>query len=203
MITVCVNYCTCTVLDTMNALDWLDRDLLQSDLQRLVEWSTMWQMPFNDTKCSVMHLGGSNQKFDYFMGSYKLEAVSQEKDLGFCITDNLKPSMQYVYSKASRDLGLIGRTISFKSTEYTFWFDYTRLLFVPIWNTVCLLGHHIMLKTVNDLEQPIKNVKDRTLLQRVQHRFTRMVPGLKNVSYKKKTGTPGPMDIGGTNVRIC
>jgi len=114
------------------------------------------------------------------------QSVSQEKDLGFCITDNLKPSMQYVYSKASRDLGLIGRTISFKSTEYTFWFDYTRLLFVPIWNTVCLLGHHIMLKTVNDLEQPIKNVKDRTLLQGVQHRFTRMVPGLKMCLIRKR-----------------
>ena len=49
-----------------------DRDLLQSDLQHLVEWSTKWQMPFNDTKCSVIHLGGNNQKFDYFMGSHRL-----------------------------------------------------------------------------------------------------------------------------------
>ena len=71
------------------------------------------------TKCSVMHLGGNNQKFDYFMGSHKLEAVSQEKVLRFWITDNLKPSMQCqnAYSKASRALGLIGRTISFKSKD--------------------------------------------------------------------------------------
>jgi len=48
-------------------------------------------MPF---MCSVMHLGGNDQKFDYFMGSHKLEAVSQEKDLDVSITDNLKPSMQ-------------------------------------------------------------------------------------------------------------
>jgi len=76
-------------------------------------------MPFNDTNYSVMHLGGNNLKFDYFMGSHKLEAVSQEKDLGVWITDNLKPSMQcqYAYSKANRALGLIGRTISFKSED--------------------------------------------------------------------------------------
>jgi len=66
-----------------------------------------------------MHLGGNNQKFDYFMGSHKLEAVSQEKDLGVWITDNLKPSTQcqYAYSEASRALGLIGRTISFESKD--------------------------------------------------------------------------------------
>jgi len=34
-----------------------------------------------------VHLGGNNQKFDYFMGSRKLEAVSQEKDLGVWITN--------------------------------------------------------------------------------------------------------------------
>ena len=66
-----------------------------------------------------MHLDGNNQNFDYFVESHKLEAVSQENDLGVWITDNLKPSMQcqYAYSKASRALGLIGRTISFKSKD--------------------------------------------------------------------------------------
>ena len=115
LITVPVQYLT----QWMLLIDWLDRDLLQSDLQRLVEWSTKWQMPFNDTKCSVMHLGGNNQKFYYFMGSQKLEAVSQEKDLGVWITDNLKLSIQChnAYSKASRALSLIGRTISFKSKD--------------------------------------------------------------------------------------
>ena len=66
----------------------------------------------------VMHLGRNNLKFDYFMGSHKLKTVSQEKDLGVWITDNLKPSMQcqYAYSKASRALGLIGRTTVYHSS---------------------------------------------------------------------------------------
>ena len=64
----------------------------------MAEWSTKCHMPFNDTKCSVKHLGGNSQKFVYFIGSHKLEAVSQEKDVGVWITDNLKPSMQCQYA---------------------------------------------------------------------------------------------------------
>ena len=150
-----------------------DRDQLQLDLQHLVEWSTKWQMPFNDTKCSVMHLGGNNQKFDYFMGSHKLEAVSQERDLGVWITDNLKPSMQcqYAYSKASRALGLIGRTITYKSED----------VLIRLYKT--LVRPH--LEYCVSAWSPYY-VKDRLLLERVQHRFTRMVPGLRNLSYENR-----------------
>jgi len=88
-----------------------------------------------------MHLGGNNQKFDYFMESHKLETVSQEKDLGVWITDNLKPLMQcqYAYSEANRALGLIGRTISLKSKDVLI--RLYKILVRPIWNTlycVCL-----------------------------------------------------------------
>ena len=51
------------------------------------------------------------------MGNHRLESVNEEKDLGIYITDNLKPTKQcqQAYYKASRALGLIGRTISYKS----------------------------------------------------------------------------------------
>jgi len=66
-----------------------------------------------------MHLGKDNQEFDYFMGSNKLEVVKEQRDLGVHFTDNLKSSRQcqLAYSKASKVLGMIGRTISYKNAD--------------------------------------------------------------------------------------
>jgi len=68
--------------------------MLQKDLQRLCHRSEMWQMPFNASKCTVLHLGCHNNVFDYFMNIHKLDAVNQEKDLGILITSNLKSASQ-------------------------------------------------------------------------------------------------------------
>ena len=46
-------------------------------------------MPFNSSKCVVLHLGGCNRKFSYHMGSTQLELVSEERDLGVMICSNL------------------------------------------------------------------------------------------------------------------
>ena len=37
-----------------------DYSYLQDDLDRLVEWSQLWQLHFNDSKCKVLHMGNSN-----------------------------------------------------------------------------------------------------------------------------------------------
>ena len=52
-----------------------DREVLQSDLCRLLEWSDKWQMPFNSSKCMVMQLGQNNNGFKYFMNDHMLDAV--------------------------------------------------------------------------------------------------------------------------------
>ena len=44
-----------------------DADLLQGDLDEMVKWSSMWQLPFNEGKCKIMHYGKNNQKFTYTM----------------------------------------------------------------------------------------------------------------------------------------
>ena len=118
-------------------------------------------------------VGSRNQKFHYFMDNVKLETVTKERDLGVCISETLKPSMQcqQAYSKASKALGLIGRTISYKSKD-------------------------VLLRLCKTLVRPHLEycvsawspyyTKDRLLLECVQHRFTRMVPGLKHMSYDNR-----------------
>ena len=34
-----------------------DSEILQNDLLDIMKWSEKWQLPFNLTKCKIMHLG--------------------------------------------------------------------------------------------------------------------------------------------------
>ena len=83
------------------------RYLLQHDLQQLEQWSDTWQVPFNTSKCKVMHIGRTNQKFQYSTGNQNLEPVSNQRDLGVQLSADLKPSTQSqkAYTKASKVLG--------------------------------------------------------------------------------------------------
>ena len=69
-----------------------DRAAIQSDLDRLLEWSDRWQMPFNTSKCMMMHLVKKNTKYQYSMDNCVLQEVTVEKDLAVCISGNLKPA---------------------------------------------------------------------------------------------------------------
>jgi len=53
---------------------------------------------------------------DYYMNGAKLDNVTEEKDLGVWISNDLKASQQCVqaFSKANRILGVVNRTIKCK-----------------------------------------------------------------------------------------
>jgi len=162
----------------MQVNDEQDREQLQADLDCLTEWSEKWQMPFNASKCRVMHLGRSNNKFEYSMRNHKLEVTNEERDLGIIMSSNLKPAKQcqQAYAIASRALGMIHRTISFKTPS-------------------------VLLRLYKSLVRPHLEycisawspyyVKDRALLERVQHRFTGMVPGMKDLPYEDRLAQLG------------
>ena len=62
---------------------------LQDDLSKLNTRSEKWQMLFNTSKCKVMHIGKSQKKYPYYMNNQQLEEVTQEKDLGILISNDL------------------------------------------------------------------------------------------------------------------
>ena len=45
-----------------------DRANFQQGLDRLMEWSTEWQMLFNVDKCHIVQAGKKNNLFGYSMG---------------------------------------------------------------------------------------------------------------------------------------
>ena len=153
----------------------VDRDVLQRDLDRLVQWSEVWQMRFNVDKCKVMHLGRGNLRGNYVMNGGSLGVVDEERDLGVRIMSDLKALAHcaYVSSRANRVLGMISRTMVYRSADVL-----TRLY-------KSLVRPH--LEYCVSAWSP-HYVKDKEMLERVQHRFTRMVPGLREV---------GIVDIGG------
>jgi len=94
------------------------------------------------------------------MNGQILDAVDNEKDFGVMISSDLKSSNQYIHacSKASKMLGMIKRTISYKKPK----------LMVRLYKT--LVRPHP--KYCVSVWSP-HYTKDKELLERVQHRFTR------------------------------
>src|SRR6218665_439992 len=70
-------------------------------------------MIFNVDKCSVMHMGKGNKKFQYNIGGVTLRASEEERDLGAIMHCSAKPSRQCVEAakRANRILGMTKRMI--------------------------------------------------------------------------------------------
>jgi len=150
-----------------------DCEILQQDLVLLQKWSQDWQMQFNIEKCKVIHIGRHNPGFKYTMMNNQLKVVNEEKDLGVFISDDLKPSAHciYCYTKANQMLGLIKRTFSTKHPS-------------------------ILLRLYKSLVRPHLEycssawspwyAKDKELLERIQHRFTRFFKDLRELNYTER-----------------
>ena len=77
------------------------------------------KMLFNVDKCKVMHFGKHSAHYDYTLNNKSLVKVTEERDLGIVISGDLKVSQQcsQAYSKASKLLGVLNRSIVYKSKD--------------------------------------------------------------------------------------
>jgi len=107
------------------------------------------------------------------MNEIALGNTVEEKDLGVIVADNLMTAKHcaFAYSKGNRILGMIKRTIISRDI-------------------------HILLNLYNTLVRPHLEYcspawsphyqKDKQLLQKVQHRFTRLFPDLRSMCYQDR-----------------
>ena len=107
------------------------------------------------------------------MSGKKLIPVTEERDLGVIISNDLKSSKQCTDAakKGNKMLGMISRTISYKS-------------------------RHSILKLYNALVRPHLEYsvqfwspylrKDIIKLEKVQRRATKLIPSLRNKSYEDR-----------------
>ena len=155
-----------------------DSHRLQADLDSIQNWCQLWLLRLNLLKCKVMHVGYSHFVTEYVLSDnsgehVKLTEVDNEKDLGVWISRDLKPSLHCTKAVASamRVLAMIRRAFVNISKEL-FVFLYRTYVrphleyCVPIWNPSL--------------------AKDIDALEKVQKRATKMVRGLKNLSYEQR-----------------
>ena len=62
-----------------------DQNKLQQDLINLERWSELWQLPFNSSKCKVMHFEHQNPRHQYYLSDQTLDETDREKELGVII----------------------------------------------------------------------------------------------------------------------
>ncbi len=107
------------------------------------------------------------------MGGVKLESVHCIKDLGVTITSNLKFSQhcKEAACKANRTLGFIKRNFSLKNKD----------IILPMY--ISLVRPH--LEYVVQIWSP-HHAKDIAKLEAVQRRATKVIPSLRNKSYKER-----------------
>ena len=95
-----------------------DADELQEDINKLEAWTKTWLLRFNADKCHVLTLG----KFEnilrthrYKIGEVELEHVSDEKDLGVLIDEDLsfEEHISTKVRKANQIMGLIRRSFTY------------------------------------------------------------------------------------------
>ena len=155
------------------------REQLQTDLDNLCLWAEEWQLKFNAEKCHVLHLGHKNQNFQYYMkkqnsnSRVELSASEYEKDLGVYVDHDLNFSkhIQTQVNKANRLLGLIRRSFTYLDKETM------KLLFTSIVRPHLEFG--------NVAWSPVLK-KHVQLIEQVQHRATKIIPGLKGLDYEER-----------------
>ena len=165
------------IYNSVNTRDQTEK--LQNDINSLTEWSDKWQLRFNADKCKVLHLGKDNQKHVYKMKKHgsdevvDLQETKLEKDLGIFTDNELKFSthVEKQVNKGNQLLGLIRRSFQFLDG------DTMKTLFVAIVRPHLEFG--------NAAWAPIY-ARDKELLEGVQRRATKIVPGLKDLPYEDR-----------------
>jgi hypothetical protein len=149
------------VYTTVNNTD--EKDSLQSDIDRLMNWSDTWLLKFNKSKCKHTHLGPETGT-SYSMLDDTIELSNEGKDLGITIDSklNFQQHIHIQVKKANKKLGIINRTFN-----YTVHGQGNALVLYK-----SLVRPHLQYGSV---VWSVINKKEAILIENVQRRATRLV----------------------------
>ena len=149
---------------------------LQTDLAAILEWSTVWQMPFNLEKCHVLHVGAANQEENYSLLGWT--SVDQETDPGVVIMADFKSSAQCIATeqKVQKILGYIKRVFRYRNKQ-----------------TVLAL-YRVLVRPLLEYDaqfwSPIRRV-DVERLEKVQAQANKLVLSIRHKGYQRRLADLG------------
>ena len=163
------------LIERVKAIEHVNR--IQVSLNNLVIWADLWDMFYNLIKiCHNLHIGNKFTNTEHTMetsdGPIRVEKVDQEKDLGVILDRNMKfgKHISIKVTKANQILGLIFRTFTYMYMDREMFLNLYKSLSCP----------HVVYAT--SVRSPIFK-KDIILIENIQRRATRLVSGLKHLSY--------------------
>ena len=153
----------------------IDRKILQQDLDNLTDWSNKWLLKFHPDKCVSMIISRNSEirEASYVMENHNLNCSNCEKDIGVFIDNTLsfERHISYAVNKANRVLAITRKTFECMDNN----------IFNQIFKT--LVRPHL------EYAAPVWSphlTTQKELLENVQRRVTKMVPGLSDLSYPER-----------------
>ena len=130
-------------------------------------------MLFNFEKCKCLHTGPGNTGMNYEMGGTILSKTVKEKHLGVTVNANMKVSVQcrIAASKGNQVLGMIRRNITYKEKS----------LIVPLYKAIVRPHLEYCIQAWNPHLR-----KDIDMLEKIQRRATKLIPGLRDLRYEER-----------------
>ena len=150
-----------------------DISSMHQDINSLASWSNKWQMPFNISKCKFLHLGRSAPDHTYQLCNQTIEQVTEEKDLGVIIDNQMKyhQHVSFATSKAMRMVGFVRKTFCSIPIE-TFLSLYNKLVRPHMEYGNVIWGPFYML--------------DQNKIENLQRAATRLVQSMKHLTYEQR-----------------
>ena len=139
---------------------------IQDDLNAVTQWCNKWRLRLNAQKCFFLHYRPQkcNNPFpEYFIDGVNLPRKERARDLGIIISDNLKFHDQVANAckKATKEINIVRR--SFVSRNPNFLSNMFKIYVRP------------HLEYCGQVWNPVYS-GDALALEKVQNRFTRMLP---------------------------
>ena len=151
----------------------LNSNLVQSDIDALSSWSTLWDLKFNVAKCCILHFGRSNQGANYNLNNQHLSKKQQEKDLGILFSNNFKfdDHIRLIAKKANKQLGIIAKVFSSRSPQ----------TIIPLYKT--FVRPHL---EYNSIIWSPHTKKCEKIIEKVQKRMCNIIYGARSSNYQGK-----------------
>ena len=143
------------------------------DVRKVFGWTTLNLLSVAMNKCEILHLGVNNPNRPCVIGSRVIPSTNVVKDLGVLISNPLKfeEHISRICAKAYQRIGIIFR--SFVSRQPEFLRSMFTVYCRPILEYNTCIWSPYLLSLIN-------------MLENVQRRFTKRVPGFACKSYQER-----------------